>query len=274
VRPGRSDIAVPELPPGLPWLLGQPTTMGQLVMRGPALVHFLDFAQLNSVRTLPYLREWHRRYSGLGLSVLGVQAPRFPFGANPTTAVEGLRRLEVEFSVVHDPGHDLWIDYGCTRWPSLFLWGRGGALRWYHFGEGEYLATEEAIQEELRGQAAATELPAPMEPLRPSDAPGAGVVAPSPEVFPSGSAERPWVAGEDGGRISVSYGAGGAYATVEGSGRLEVEIDGCPAGELTAPGAGLYPLVEHLRHESHSLVLRASAGLRVWSVSFAAGVPG
>ena len=31
--------------------------------RGRAgLVHFFDFAQLNSVRTLPYVGEWARRY--------------------------------------------------------------------------------------------------------------------------------------------------------------------------------------------------------------------
>ena len=34
---------------------------------GPALVHFFDFAQLNSVRTLPYVVEWARRYGPDGL---------------------------------------------------------------------------------------------------------------------------------------------------------------------------------------------------------------
>jgi hypothetical protein len=274
VRPGRSDIAVPELPPAITWLLGEAASMARLVLSGPALVHFIDFAHLNSVRTLPYLCEWHRRYADAGLSVLGVQAPRFPFGGDPLTAEAGLRRLGVAFPVVLDSRRDLWIDYGCTGWPSLFLWGRGGALRWYHFGEGEYLATEEAIQEELRGLEGLRELPAPMDPLRASDAPRARVVAPSPELFPGGSAERPWVAGEDGDELALSYGAGGAYATVEGSGGLEVELDERPLGEIAAKGAGLYELVEHGRHESHALALRPSPGLRVWSLSFAAGVPG
>jgi hypothetical protein len=274
VRPGRSDIAVPELPPGITWLQGDAATMTELVLRGPALVHFLDFAQLNSVRTLPYLIEWHRRYADAGLSVLGVQAPRFPFGANAETAAAGVRRLGVRFPVVLDADRRLWVDYGCSGWPSLFLWGRGGALRWYQFGEGEYVATEEAIQDELRGLADPGELPAPMAPLRPSDAPGAGVVTPTPEVFPGGSDERPWVTGEDCERIELDYGAGGAYATVEGSGRLEVELDGDRIAEVAVEGAGLYELAEHPRHESHDLVLRPSPGVRLWSLSFAAGVPG
>ena len=62
----------------------------------------------------------------------------------------GARGLDVEFSVAIDAQRELWTAYGCDGWPSLFLWSLGGALSWVHFGEGEYLATELAIQEELR----------------------------------------------------------------------------------------------------------------------------
>jgi len=55
VLPGRDNIAAPDLPAGLAWIGTEPETMPALTAGGPALVHFLDFAQLNSVRTLPYL---------------------------------------------------------------------------------------------------------------------------------------------------------------------------------------------------------------------------
>ena len=42
--------------------------MPVLTAAGPVLVHFFDYAQLNSVRTLPYLIEWDRRYREAGLS--------------------------------------------------------------------------------------------------------------------------------------------------------------------------------------------------------------
>ncbi len=42
-------------------------------------------------------------------------------------------------------------------------------LRWFHFGEGEYRQTEEAIQEELRELDALRPLPEPMAAIRPSD---------------------------------------------------------------------------------------------------------
>jgi hypothetical protein len=60
---------------------------------------------------------------------------------------------------------------------------------------------------------------------------------------------------------------------VEGEGELAVGIDGTAAEPIAVDGPALYPLAEHGRHESHNLTLRPSPGLRVWSVSFAAGVP-
>jgi hypothetical protein len=273
VRPGKENIASPDLPKGIPWIGEEPRSMPVLTAGGPALVHFLDFAQLNSVRTLPYLIEWDRRYREAGLRTIGVQAPRFPFGADPPTVAAGLERLGVGFPVAIDADRALWHSYGCEGWPSLFLWSLGGTLSWFHFGEGDYLGTEEAIQAELREQEALRELPPPLKPLRPTDAPGARVMAPSPEVFPGGSWERPWTAGEDGEELTLPYEAGGAHATIEGEGEVEMVLDGEALPPLRVGGAALYDLAEHPRHEAHTLLVRPSAGLRVWSVSFAAGVP-
>lgn len=273
MRPDQDTIPAPDLPAGLEWVGEEPESMPALTAGGPALVHFIDFAQLNSLRTLPYLVEWDRRYRDLGLSTIAVQAPRFPFGADRAATAAALARLGVGFPVAIDAERELWHAYGCRGWPSLFLWSRGGALVWFHFGEGEYFGTEEAIQTELREQDALRELPEPMEPLRPTDGPGARVMAPTPEVFPGGSWERPWTAGEDGSELELDYEAGGAYTTIEGEGEVAVAIDDGEAASMEIEGPALYPLAEHARHESHRLLLRPSPGLRVWSISFAAGVP-
>jgi hypothetical protein len=269
MRPERDNIAAPDLPEGIAWIGTRPQSMPNLTAVGPVLVHFLDFAQLNSVRTLPYLTEWDRRYRGAGLTTLGVQAPRFPFGSDAKQVSAGLADLGVSFAVAIDAERELWLSYGCEGWPSLFLWTNGGALSWFHFGEGEYLGTEMAIQEELRELDALRSLPEPMDPLRPSDSPGAKVMPPTPEVFPGGSWEQPWT----GDALEINYEAGGAFATVEGTGTLSVTIDGVDAHQLQIDGPHLYPLAEHDRHGSHHLILEPSPGLRIWSVSFAAGIP-
>ena len=62
MRPGRDNIAAPDLPADLAWVGTEPESMPALTAGGPALVHFVEYAQLNSVRTLPYLAEWQRRY--------------------------------------------------------------------------------------------------------------------------------------------------------------------------------------------------------------------
>ncbi len=273
MRPGNEAIAAPDLPKGLPWIGAEPDSMPSLTAAGPAIVHFFDFAQLNSVRTLPYLREWDRRYRSDGLRVIGVQAPRFPFGADPEVVAAGLADLEVEFPVVIDLERELWLAYGCEGWPSLFLWALGGALAWFHFGEGEYLGTEIAIQQELREADALRALPEPPAPLRPEDAPGAQVIAPSAEVFPGGDWERPWVAGSDGDEMVVEYEAGGAWVTVEGAGNLSVAVDGGPSRAIEIARPGIYELATHDRHGSHSVALCPDAGMRVWSVSFDPGLP-
>jgi hypothetical protein len=273
VHPERDNIAAPDLPPGIAWVGEAPKSMPVLTAGGPVLVHFFDFSQLNSVRTFPYLIEWGRRYRETGLSIVGVQAPRFPFGADPDVVASGLKKLEVDFPVAVDGERRLWHAYGCEGWPSLFLWATGGALSWFHFGEGEYAGTEEAIQAELRELDALRPLPAAMTPLRPSDGPGARVMPPSEELFPGGSWERAWTVGKDGEDLDLAYEAGGAYATVEGEGEIDVLLDGSPAVSIEVDGPGLYALAEHPGHESHRIQLRPEPGLRVWSVSFAAGVP-
>lgn len=261
MRPERDNIAAPDLPSGPIWIGEEPKSMPVLTAAGPVLVHFFDYAQLNSVRTLPYLIEWDGRYREAGLRTIGVQSPRFPFGSDPVNVAAGLRDLGVDFPVAIDAKRDLWHAYGCKGWPSLFLWTLGGALSWFHFGEGEYRATEEAIQAELHELDALRSLPEPMEPLRPTDAPAALVMPPTEEIFP-----------EDG-KLEIDYEAGGAYATVEGQGALTVILDDNNPNQLQIDGARLYKLASHKSHERHRLTLDPSSGLQIRSVSFAAGIP-
>jgi hypothetical protein len=272
MRPPRADIAAPELPPRIRWLNSEPGSMAELAATGPVLVHFFDFAQLNCARSLPYVSAWRERYSAAGLTVLGVHSPRFPFTATREALEPALERLGIGQPVAQDSSYAIWNDYGCQGWPSLFLWGQPGVLRWVHFGEGEYAATEAAIQEELRSGDALLTLPDPLDPIRPSDEPGALVAPPSEELFPGGSPGQPWRAARTGDSIQVDYEAAGSYAAVDGAGQMRWSVDGEEgAAEVTAPG--LYSLAEHAAHGSHRLELWPSPSLSLYAISFAAGLP-
>jgi len=266
VERARDDIHAPDLPQEGSWVGEDPGKIEPLLAKGPVLVHFFDFSQLNSVRTLPYLTGWYERYSPLGLVVIGVQSPRLP-PANDRGALEAaIERLGIPYPVLLDSGMELWKLYGCEGWPSLFLWGRGGRLRWFHFGEGEYGPTEDAIRESL-GPSSADSLPDPMEPIRETDVEGAEVIAPSPELFPGG--DDPWTTGSGGSEFEIEYQAGSAWVTASGEGRLGVELDGEPLEAVLIEGPGLYRLAEHGRHGEHRMRITLEGDPSIWSVSFA-----
>jgi hypothetical protein len=258
----------------LPWIgADRQPVLAELTAAGPVLVHFFDFAQLNSVRALPYAIAWNHRYREAGLATLGIHSPRFPFTGERATLVAALERLGVSHPVAVDSDYTVWHDYGCEGWPSLFLWGQGGALRWFHFGEGEYAATEAAIAAELAAIDPAFEPPPPLEPLRPTDGPGALVAPPTPEVFPGGSPSEPWRPGPGADPLELAYEAGAAHVTVAGQGWLGFALDGEAPRRLAVTAPGLYDLAVHERHERHRLRLEPSAGLELYSVSFSAGLP-
>lgn len=232
------------------------------------LVHFFDFAQLNSVRTLPYLRGWWERYRGDGIELVGIHSPRFPFTQDTDVVAAACGRLGIEWPVAVDRQFFVWKLYEPHGWPALFLWNRGGALRWYHLGEGDYADTEREIQAALAPEG--REWPEPLPPVRPSDSPGARVIAPTPELFPGGSTEEPW-AGD--GSIELEYEAGGAYAATDGTGEITIRVDGAERKPIVVSEPGLQELTAHESNERHALELTPSGDLRVYSIQFAAGVP-
>jgi hypothetical protein len=273
VRPQAIDIAVPPFPPQLRWLGDEPPPVERICAVGPLLVHFIDAAHASSVQTLPYLASWNERYAKHGLTVLGVNSPRFPFTGEEAKLGAALERLRVGFPVALDRDYLAWHDYGCEGWPSLFLWGRGGGLRWFHFGEGEYAGTEAVIQEELRALSPAPDLPDPMPPRRPTDAPDTLVARPSEELLPGGSVSEPWLPSGPENVLDLDYEAGGAWASVDGQGDICVSIDGGARRTVAVNAPGAYELSAHERHERHALSVRATGDLAVYAISFTAGLP-
>jgi hypothetical protein len=254
--------------------VGEPVeSIDRLTAARPVLVHFFDFAQLNSIRTLPYLRAWHERYEADGLAMIGVHSPRFPFTQETDKIAAAVERLGIEWPVAVDRGFALWQLYEPHGWPALFLWGQGGALRWYHLGEGDYARTEEAIREALPERNGGGEWPPVLEPIRPSDVPDVKVIAPTPEIFPGGSTEESWSSTEGDSSLEIEYEAGGAFAATDGEGRIEIRVDGTPREPVDVKHAGLQELTAHERTERHLLQLKPSPGLLVYSLQFAAGVP-
>jgi len=269
MRPERDNIAIPPFPPGIDWIGTEAPVSERLTARAALLVHFFELGELSSIRTLPFIAGVARRYAANGLSVLGVHSPRSDMAGSGEALTAALGRLDVPFPVANDAEHRIWHAYGCQGWPSTFLWGQGGTLRYVHFGEGAYLETEEAIRTELAA-GEGHDLPEPtIGPPPTGKQPEAE--RPSDEVFPGGSHDRAWEPGEPGEPLIVEYAAGGAWAALDGTGSVRVTVDDGDSRTIDLNGPGLYELAEHPEHGMHEVRLDLDGPIRVWSVSFAPG---
>lgn len=170
VRLDPKTVHAPEF--GSVWLNSPPLSLRSLRGR-TVLVDFWDYTCVNCIRTLPYVKEWHRRYREHGLSVIGIHAPEFYFARIPELVQSAVRDFGIEYPVLLDNEYQAWKAFANRYWPSKYLIDAEGYLRYFHPGEGNYGETEEAIQELLRERNPDLILPAPMAPLRAMDRPGA-----------------------------------------------------------------------------------------------------
>jgi len=248
--PRDEELYAPEFPKGLDWHNVAFLRMDRLMGQHGVLVEFWDFARINSLRTLPYLTAWHERYADSGLRVIAVHSPGYSFGRDPETVKRALDRLSVPFAVALDPHYAVWRQYGNRGWPGRYVFDRRGILRYVHYGEGEYEETELAVQEVLREIDNDVELPAPLEPFRPEDAPGVLMAPQTADVaLPAdrGRLElvRDWTDGEDwiaaadaGASAGVRFDAGSAWAVLS-EGGLEPGLYETE-GTIVAEEAGLH----------------------------------
>jgi hypothetical protein len=178
--------------------------------------------------------------------VIGIHSPGYSFGRDRDLVARAVERLEVPYAVLLDPDFEVWRQYGNEGWPGRYLFDRTGRLRFVHYGEGEYLDTELAIQE-LVG-----ETREPVASLRPEDAPGALLEPQTADIALPRDRDRlelvrDWTDGEDwieaadaGAAARFSYTAGGAFAVLSG-GDVEpglYEVSGVV--EADSPGLRLH----------------------------------
>jgi hypothetical protein len=244
-------IAAPLFPRHLPWVNTRhpPSTL----QRGqPLLIEFWDFCRANSLRTLPYIKEWHARYAGAGLRTIGVHCPGFDPSRDEQAVRDAVLRLGITYPVLIDTELELWREYENLGWPARYLFDGRARLFAFHYGEGAYADTERAIQELLGIERE------PIAPLRPEDVPGARLAAPTED--------QP-------GAYCGPYAAGGVWAVLEGSGTVRATADaGAGALEVVVAHPGAYQLLEHERHTAGVLELAIGPGVRCHATCFTPGV--
>lgn len=170
-------VHAPEIGPL--WLNSPPLTLRQ--MRGSVvLLDFWDFTCVNCIRTLPYVKEWHARYEGLGLRVIGIHSPEFYFGRAPEVLERALTEFGITYPVMLDNDYAAWKQFANRYWPTKYLIDAEGYMRFHQAGEGGYRETELAIHELVSEMNPGASLPKPMELVSPLDDMAVLAVCPRP----------------------------------------------------------------------------------------------
>jgi hypothetical protein len=130
------------------WLNSPP--LSATALRGKVvLIDVCTYTCINWLRTLPYVREWDRRYREHGLVVIGVHAPEFTFEHDIENVRRAVRAMRIAHPLALDNDFAIWRAFNNRYWPSRYLLDAAGRIRHHHFGEGEYEGSERKIMELL-----------------------------------------------------------------------------------------------------------------------------
>ena len=173
--------AAPEFTGITEWLnteAGKPVSLAD--RKGKVtLVDFWTYSCINCQRTLPYLKEWQKKYEDAGFTIVGVHSPEFDFERDPANVADQAAKLGVSWPIAIDNDYGTWTAYSNNYWPAHYLIDQDGIVRQVHFGEGAYAETEQLIRQ-LLGVDGSSATPRPT-PSAATD--GLGKEVMSPETY-------------------------------------------------------------------------------------------
>jgi len=140
---------MPDLNGAVAWLNSPP--LSNEALRGKVvLVNFWTYSCINSLRELPYMKAWAAKDEDAPLVVIGVHAPEFGFEEDPANVKNAVSDLKVVYPIPIDSNRAIWRAFRNEYWPADYFVDAKGRIRYHHFGEGEYVASERIIKALLK----------------------------------------------------------------------------------------------------------------------------
>jgi cytochrome c biogenesis protein CcdA/thiol-disulfide isomerase/thioredoxin len=266
------------------------------------LIDFWTYTCINCIRTLPYLEAWDAKYRSKGLTIVGIEAPEFPFERDAGNVLDAIHQFGIKYPVVQDNNLDTWNAWGNDAWPADYLIDSTGHVRYIAIGEGDYTTTEAAIRA-LLAQAGAKGLG--------TGAQAHDVITPSqlttPETYLGTARAQGWLDGPKAGTFTYpsptlpfpvnDFGYGGSWqiggqqalalknATIDaevqaknvyivlsppahGTGSVAVSVDGHPTKTLHVTQQRLYTVASFASDSRHAIELRFAPGTSGYSFTF------
>jgi thiol-disulfide isomerase/thioredoxin len=124
----------PEFPPGIPWVQTEPLKLANLRGR-VVVVHFWTFGCINCIHNYPVYKAWQEKYTGKGVTIIGVHTPEFANEADIARIRAKARENGLKFPIAVDNDRSVWNSWGNRYWPSIYLVDKKGQIRYRWEGE-------------------------------------------------------------------------------------------------------------------------------------------
>jgi peroxiredoxin len=148
----------------------------------PVLLFFYDGGDITSWQAIPYVNEWHRRYAGDGLKVIGVHSPRHEPLRLAYNALEVTSLTRMTYPVGLDLDRSVYTTYGLGSLPAYFVLRPGLEIVGAYSAPKPYAQVETAIQSLLAELKPGIINPFLVRPKRPTDDPAKTILAATPRV--------------------------------------------------------------------------------------------
>lgn len=136
--------SAPELAEGK-WINSDALTLAGLKGR-VVLVDFWTFGCYNCVNTLPTVKGFDAKYSGKGLTIIGVETPETSREREFASLTAAVDQRGIKYPVVTDYESKTWESFGVNAWPTVVILDKQGRIRYRHVGEGAYDVQEKVIR--------------------------------------------------------------------------------------------------------------------------------
>ncbi|MVW87134.1 cytochrome c biogenesis protein DipZ [Pseudomonas sp. PB101] len=152
---GDAKGAMPSLSGAVEWI-NSPALTNEALKGKVVLVDFWTFDCINCKHTLPYVKDWAKKYEKDGLVVIGVHTPEYGFERIIDNVRDKVKEYGITYPVAIDNNYAIWRNFDNQYWPAHYIIDAKGQVRYTHFGEGSYDTQEKVIQQLLEEAKAGT----------------------------------------------------------------------------------------------------------------------
>ena len=113
------------------------------------LIDFWTYSCINCIRTFPYITKWWETYKDKDFVLIGVHSPEFQFEKDYDNVKRAAEKFQLTYPIALDNNFETWRSFNNLYWPAHYLIDKEGNIIYTHFGEGKYAETENEIRKAL-----------------------------------------------------------------------------------------------------------------------------